>query len=227
MIHKIKWYIKEKYLAWTFSIIKGSLVSYLSFFFLKYLTQFGFVTDFWKISERYYLTTYVTLQFIVGLMLYESIGYFTGLAIYSFIKKNRMYLNMQMHIQEKKSFVKFLIFVTHIFVMFRITIIKELERLEKIAMTEKDFNVKWSNTIKLINSVLGILILSFAASLITWSQTFWFWISLAYLLAIIFWSIVFLICYYLIIRNIKFINSMIGSYNIATRLVKKDKLLLK
>lgn len=227
MIKKAKWYIKKNYLTWGFTITKGFLVSYISFFLLKYLTHFGFVIDFWEINEKYYLTTYVSLQFVVGFILYESIGYFVGLALYSFIKKNRKYLNMQMHIEEKKSFVKLLILITKVYIFFGAITTKELEKLDEIETTEQQFNTKWNNTIKLVKSVLGILILSFAASIITWSQTFWFWIALAYLLTIIFWSIVFLICYYLIVRNVKFINSIISSYNMSNRIVKKDKLLSK
>jgi hypothetical protein len=227
MIKKAKWYVKKNYLTWGFTITKGFLVSYISFFLLKYLTHFGFVIDFWEINEKYYLTTYVSLQFVVGFILYELIGYVVGLAIYSFIKQKRMYLNMQMHIQEKKSFVKFLILVTKIFMFFGAINNKDLERLDEIATTEKEFNIKWNNTIKLVKSVLGILILSIGAWVITWNQNVWFWIAVVYLVAIIVTSVVFLICYYLIIRNIKFINSIISSYNISNRIVRKDKLLSK
>jgi len=93
---------------------------------------------------------------------------------------------------------------------------------EKNPKRGRDHEEKWRKTIEIWKNFVGLLILGLTTAIIAWDANLLFWILGILLGALIITSVFVLAMYYILLKNLHFINTFINGYNKSARLLKRE-----
>lgn len=221
MWNKIKKYIKNNWIIGLFKLAQLFLVGQISFFLLKELIQVDFVESILDDNEKYYLSAYNGIQFVVTYILFIGIGFLIEEYLNRWIRKNEAEISINLKREDKKGISTIIHFVFSVLVFFKFLSIEELDQLDELNDSPEEHERKWKKTIAIWKNSIGLLVLGLTTAIISWDATTLFiilGIVLAVLIAI---SVVVLIMYYVLLKNLHLINVFIKGYNTSARLLKK------
>jgi hypothetical protein len=218
----MKEWIKNNYLRWIFNGIKSILVAYFSYYLLKGIAEVGFIEGVWSSNERVYLASYATIQIVVTFILYTGCGKLFEHIIYRWIRSNEEELIVKLNKEDEKDIKKIVSRIAHILKFFKIINWADLVEFDGLSLDKEEFRKKWKNTVEVIKSVAGILVLALTNFLVFYDSTFIFiWLAGVFIF-LSFLSIVVLLVFYFLIENLHLVNLSFKSMSATGRLIRRN-----
>jgi NhaP-type Na+/H+ or K+/H+ antiporter len=165
---RIKEFIKKNWILGIVKIVQLFLVGQISFYFLKEIIQFDFVRSILNNNEKYYLSFYNGIQFVVTYILFIGIGFAIEEYLNWWIRRNEADILIKIDRDDKRSISIIIYSVFRILVFLKLLSINDLDRLDEVQRSPEEHEKKWKRTILIWKNTIGLLVLGLTTTIITW-----------------------------------------------------------
>ncbi len=218
----MKYFTRINIFKWCVYPIKMFLVAHISFYFFKLIVQVNFVDIILADKENWYLSIYAFVQTTTLFILYEGIGKLIEIGLNKTILKNEEESRLELDKQDKRELSRISLFAFNQLLRTKSITLAEFQQLGQLDMKidQESHDKKWKNTVLVISSLLGILILSFVTFVIGSGMGLLFWLFALILIGLILLSFGGLILYFILIKNLDLIGTFLEKDSSIVRYLK-------